>query len=128
VSALFTLCPCGTVQTGTEKVDPARKFKCTTAARDSGTKQNFPSIETLNNKTEKNEMINHGLPHSSHFYFLFPSFNKSLTSKFLLNLNNIEIYIIESVLEIYVKLKFQELMELRAKFSSKDIYLNEILK
>ena len=25
----------GTVQTGTGKVDPARKFKCTTAARDS---------------------------------------------------------------------------------------------
>jgi len=24
----------GTVQTGTEKVDPARKFKCTTAARE----------------------------------------------------------------------------------------------
>ena len=35
VSALFTQCPGDTVQTGTGKVDPARKFKCTTAASDS---------------------------------------------------------------------------------------------
>jgi hypothetical protein len=34
VSALFTQCPGDTVQTGTGKVDPARKFKCTTAARE----------------------------------------------------------------------------------------------
>ena len=34
LSALLTQCPRGTVQTGTGKVDPARKFKCTTAARD----------------------------------------------------------------------------------------------
>jgi len=34
VSALFTQCPGGTVQTGTKKVDPARKFKCTMAARE----------------------------------------------------------------------------------------------
>ena len=34
MSALFTQCPGNTVQTGTGKVDPARKFKCTTAARD----------------------------------------------------------------------------------------------
>ena len=33
LSALLTQCPCGTVQTGTGKVDPARKLKCTTAAR-----------------------------------------------------------------------------------------------
>ena len=33
MSSLLTQCPSGTVQTGTEKVDPARKFKCTTAAR-----------------------------------------------------------------------------------------------
>ena len=32
---LLTQCPCGTVQTGTGKVDPARKLKCTTADRDS---------------------------------------------------------------------------------------------
>ena len=30
---LFTQCPGDTVQTGTGKVVPARKFKCTTAAR-----------------------------------------------------------------------------------------------
>ena len=34
MSALFTQCPGDTVQTGTGKVDPARKFKCTTVARD----------------------------------------------------------------------------------------------
>ena len=34
MSALLTQCPCGTVQTGTGKVDPARKLKCTTAARE----------------------------------------------------------------------------------------------
>ena len=33
VSALSTQCPGNTVQTGTGNVDPARKFKCTTAAR-----------------------------------------------------------------------------------------------
>ena len=33
VSALLTQSPGDTVQTGTGKVDPARKFKCTTAAR-----------------------------------------------------------------------------------------------
>jgi len=33
VSALFTQCPGDTVQTGTGKVDPARKFKYTMAAR-----------------------------------------------------------------------------------------------
>jgi len=33
VSALFKQCPGDTVQTGTGEVDPARKFKCTTAAR-----------------------------------------------------------------------------------------------
>jgi len=33
VSALFTQCPGDTVQTGTGKNDPARKFKCTTAVR-----------------------------------------------------------------------------------------------
>ena len=32
MSALFTQCPGDTVQTGTGKVDPARKFKCTKAA------------------------------------------------------------------------------------------------
>ena len=32
-SAWFTLCPGDTLQTGTGKVDPARKFKCATAAR-----------------------------------------------------------------------------------------------
>ena len=31
--ALFNQCPDNTVQTGIGKVDPARKFKCTTAAR-----------------------------------------------------------------------------------------------
>jgi len=30
---IFTQCPGDTVQTGKGKVDPARKFKCTTAAR-----------------------------------------------------------------------------------------------
>jgi len=34
VSALFKQCPGDTVQTGSGKVDPAQKFKCTTAARD----------------------------------------------------------------------------------------------
>jgi len=34
VSALFTQCPGNTVQTETGKVDQARKFKYTTAARD----------------------------------------------------------------------------------------------
>ena len=34
MSALFTRCPGDTVQTGTGKVDPARK--CTTAARGKG--------------------------------------------------------------------------------------------
>ena len=34
MSALFTQCPGDTVQIRTGKVDPARKFKCTTAARD----------------------------------------------------------------------------------------------
>ena len=29
MSTLFTQCPGDTVQTGTGKVDPARKFKCT---------------------------------------------------------------------------------------------------
>jgi len=38
VSALFNKCPDNTGQTGTEKVDPARKFKCTTAAPDKGLK------------------------------------------------------------------------------------------
>ena len=33
MSALLTKSPGDTVQTGTGKVDPARKFKCTTAAR-----------------------------------------------------------------------------------------------
>jgi len=33
VSVFFTQCPGDTAQTGTGKVDPARKFKCTTAAR-----------------------------------------------------------------------------------------------
>ena len=33
MSALFTQCPGDSVQTGTGKVDPARKFKSTTAAR-----------------------------------------------------------------------------------------------
>ena len=33
MSALFTQCLGDTVQTGTGNVDPARKFKCTTAAR-----------------------------------------------------------------------------------------------
>jgi len=34
VSALFAQCPGDKVHTGTGKVDPARKFKCTTAARE----------------------------------------------------------------------------------------------
>ena len=33
MSALFTQCTGDTIQTGTGKVDQARKFKCTTAAR-----------------------------------------------------------------------------------------------
>ena len=33
MSALFTQCPGDTAQAGTGKVDPARKFKCTMAAR-----------------------------------------------------------------------------------------------
>ena len=33
MSALIIQCPGDTVQTGTGKVDPARKFKCTMAAR-----------------------------------------------------------------------------------------------
>ena len=32
MSALFTKCPGDTVQTGTGKVDPAQKFKCTNVA------------------------------------------------------------------------------------------------
>ena len=34
MSALLTQSPGDTVQTGTGKVDPARKLKCTTAARE----------------------------------------------------------------------------------------------
>ena len=34
VSALLTQCPGDKIQTGTGKVDPGRKFKFTTAARD----------------------------------------------------------------------------------------------
>ena len=34
MSTLLTQSPGDTVQTGKGKVDPARKFKCTTAARD----------------------------------------------------------------------------------------------
>ena len=34
VSALLTQCPGDTIQTGTGKADPGRKFKFTTAARD----------------------------------------------------------------------------------------------
>ena len=34
MSALSTQCPGNTVQTGTGNVDPARKFKCTTTARE----------------------------------------------------------------------------------------------
>ena len=34
MSALFTQCPGDTLQTETGKVDPAWKFKCTTAARE----------------------------------------------------------------------------------------------
>ena len=37
MSALITQCLGDTVQTGTRKVDPARKFKCTTAARETST-------------------------------------------------------------------------------------------
>ena len=33
MSALFTQCPGDTIQTGIGKVDPHRKFKCSTAAR-----------------------------------------------------------------------------------------------
>ena len=33
MSALLTQCPCRAVKTGTGKVDPVRKFKCTMAAR-----------------------------------------------------------------------------------------------
>ena len=33
MSALLTQCPCGTVQTWTGKVDPARTLKCTTTVR-----------------------------------------------------------------------------------------------
>ena len=36
IVCFLTQCPCGTVQTGTGKVDPARKLKCTTAALESG--------------------------------------------------------------------------------------------
>ena len=36
MSALLTQSPGDTIQTGTGKVDPARKLKCTTAARESG--------------------------------------------------------------------------------------------
>jgi len=36
-AVLFTQRLGDTVQTGTGKVDPARKFKCTTAARDTQT-------------------------------------------------------------------------------------------
>ena len=38
MSALFIQCPGDTVQTGTGKVDQARKFKCTTAAPVEGLK------------------------------------------------------------------------------------------
>ena len=34
LSSLLTQCPCGTGQTGTGKVDPALKLKCTPAAHD----------------------------------------------------------------------------------------------
>ena len=35
-SSYFKICTGDTIQTGTGKVDPARKFKCTTTARDNG--------------------------------------------------------------------------------------------
>jgi len=45
VSASFTQCPGGTVQTGTGKVDPARKCKCTAAARDEQEKSSLHFLQ-----------------------------------------------------------------------------------
>jgi len=44
VSALFSQCPGDTVQTGTRKVDPAWKCKCTMAAR---AKQKIENLQSL---------------------------------------------------------------------------------
>jgi len=48
VSTLFTQCPGDTVQTGTGKVYPARKLKCTMAARVLSFLEN-KDISTLHN-------------------------------------------------------------------------------
>ena len=60
MSALFTQCLDDTVQTGTGKVDPARKFKFPTAARESAVcpVQNFKlclsvRLYPINDKTAK---------------------------------------------------------------------------
>ena len=45
MSASFTQCPGDTVQTGTGKVDPARKFKCTAAARDEQEKRSLHFLQ-----------------------------------------------------------------------------------
>ena len=50
MSALFSLCPGDTVQTGTGKVDPARNFKCGRSTRvPSSTLRHFPSYSTVYN-------------------------------------------------------------------------------
>jgi len=56
VSALFIQCPGDTVQTGTGKVDLARKFKCTTAARDCGELIEILCTFPLNAGFERNSM------------------------------------------------------------------------
>ena len=50
MSALFTQCPGHTVQTGAGNVDPAQKFKCTSAAR-------FISRDTLHQGCNAREVI-----------------------------------------------------------------------
>jgi len=51
VSALFTQGLVDTVQTVTGKVDPARKFKCTTAAR--GLRAYFTSVSKKTDRFKK---------------------------------------------------------------------------
>ena len=56
MSALITQCLGDTVQTGTRKVDPARKFKCTTAARETSTEpENLELVHPKGKERRKRE-------------------------------------------------------------------------
>ena len=57
MSSVFTQFLGDTVQTGTGKVDPARKFKCTTAAR--GLQFSIKLLNTLRRRCTKGTKANH---------------------------------------------------------------------